>query len=336
MKTFLPDQERAGTPSLRIKGRMMPYDEFSVRLKNFCGSLGFNGVEIRHFDSFDDVDGLTATTFAKDSTRDAVVVLTCRVSYNPNWGSYCGMPQLLVREKYEDAVVHCPASFITPFLQQYRFAQEHIYLTETEQGQYLITIPESILKKDGENQAGRLIIDLDRVAERDPEGHFAPVLVNGSMFSFTLSHVLYKSLAALGYAWRKGRSVPIDRYLGSDLFSFVDAERAVDSRSPFRPTLLPHLRRIVTHRTPNLKAAEIHLGHEFARAVSTFMAAHPPGSKVLCLAGLDIDMAVFAGHEEHYFVPWKACLERTSGDSEEEYALEQDDLYVRLMQQDKQ
>ena len=312
----------------------MPYDEFSARLKNLCGSLGFNGVEIRHFDSFDDADGLTAATFAKDSTGDAVVVLTCRVSYNPNWGSYCGLPQLLVREKYEDTVVHCPASFIIPFLQQYRFAQEHIYLTETEQG-HLITIPEGLLKKDGENP-GRLIIDLDRVAEPDREGHIAPVLVNGSMFSFALSHALHDSLAALGYTWKKGRSIPIDRYLGSDLFSFVDVERAVDSRSPFRPTLLPHLRRIVTHRTPNLKAAEIHLGHEFSRAVSTFMGEHPPGSKVLCLAGLDIDMAVFAGHEEHYFVPWKACLERTTGDFGEEYALEQDDLYVRLMQQDKQ
>lgn len=57
---------------------------------------------------------------------------------------------------------------------------------------------------------------------------------------------------------------------------------------------------------------------------------------MLCLAGLDIDMAAFLGHEEHYFVPWKAYLERIGEEREEEYALEQDDLFVRLMQQDKQ
>jgi hypothetical protein len=58
---------------------------------------------------------------------------------------------------------------------------------------------------------------------------------------------------------KTARSIPIGRYLSSDLFSFADIEQSVAQDSPFRPTLLPHLRRIVTHRTPNLRAAEIHL-----------------------------------------------------------------------------
>lgn len=337
MKTFSPGQERANAPSLKIKGRMMPFDEFTARLKNLCGSLGFNGVHIRHLDSLHDTDGIAADSFAKDARGEAVVVLSCRVSYNPNWGGFCGLPQLLVREKYEDTVEHCPASFIAPFLQQYRFAREHVYLTETELGQYLITIPESLLQKNGGNQPGHLVIDLARVAEPDRLGNIAPVLVNGMMFSYQLSRGLHESLAALGFRWKTGRSMPIDHFLGSDLFTFNEIESVVNHHSPFYATLLPHLRRIVSHRTPNLKAAEIHLSHEFSRAMSTLIAESRPGfGKVLCLAGLDIDMAVFLGHEEHYFVPWKAYLERTSGDYEEEYALEQDDLYVRLMQQDKQ
>ena len=157
------------------------------------------------------------------------------------------------------------------------------------------------------------------------------------MRSYLLSATLRESLAALGFPWKTGRSIPIDRYLASDLFTFVEIDRAVDHDSPFCATLLPHLGRIVSHRTPNLQAAEIHLGQEFLRAISAFMAHHRSGcGKVFCLAGLDIDMAVFQGHEGHYFVPWRAYLEWCSGNAGEEFALEQDELYMRLMQQDRQ
>ncbi len=332
-----PDLEHINPSSLKIKGRMIPYEVFAARLRHLCSSLGFNGVAIRYFDTFHDADASAVESLVRDAREDAVVVLSCRVSYNPSWGSFCGLPQQLLREKYEDTFGHCPASFIEPFLQQYRFAREHVYLTETEPGQRLVTIPEILLEQEGGGQPGQLVIALDRVAEPDGEGQIAPILVNGAMRSYLLSPALRDSLATSGFRWRTGRSIPIDRYLESDYFTFIDIERAVDHDSPFCATLLPHLGRIVSHRTPNLHAAEIHLGQEFSRAISAFMAHHRSGcGRVLCLAGLDIDMAVFQGHEGHYFVPWKAYLEWTSGNTEEEFALEQDDLYMRLMQQDRQ
>lgn len=314
---------------------MIPHEEFTARLKNFCISLGFRQVKISS-------SGSIGTIFAGSSVNpegfatDAVLILSCRVSYNPNWGGYSGLPQLLVRERMDNSAEQCPARFIAPFLQEYRFAKDHIFLTETEQGGHLITLPESLLGKDRKKDGVKLIMQLDKIAEPDRNGAFVPVMISGTMSSYALSSSLRQTLDAVKYAWKPGRSIPIDTYLTSELFSFVDTLQAIDQNSPFCATLLPHLRRIVTHRTPNLRAAELHLRQEFSRAVEIFTADHRASyGNMLCLVGLDIDMAAFMGHEDHFFVPWKAYLERIGEDSGDG-ALDQDDLFVRLMQQEKQ
>jgi len=142
MNTFLPHQAQSNALSLKVKGRLMPYEEFSARLKNFCASQGFREVKIRHLGSCSKPEGVAADILRKGSGGDAVIILSCRVSYNPTWGGYSGLPQLLVRDKNGDGAEQCPAAFIAPFLQQYRFAKEHIYLTAAEQGRHLISVPE--------------------------------------------------------------------------------------------------------------------------------------------------------------------------------------------------
>lgn len=335
MKIFLPDQTSSIPSSLKIKGRMIPHEEFTARLKNFCASLGFRQVNISSSGSFFTTWAASPGTPEGTSTEDvAVLILSCRVSYNPNWGGYGGLPQLLARERSDTSAEQCPAGFIDTFLQQYRFAKDHIFLTETEQGLHLITVPQSFLKKDGKDP--RLIIRLDKIAEPDEDGAFVPMMTSGSMTSYALSESFLQFLAARKFTWKSGRSIPIDTCLGSELFSFAGIDPAVDQNSPFCATLLPHLHRIVTHPTPHLRAAEIHLRQEFARALEAFAAHHLEScGNVLCLAGLDIDMSAFKGQQEQYFVPWKAFLERAGRDFGEECALEQDDLFVRLMQQDK-
>jgi hypothetical protein len=334
MNTFIHAPAQANTSSLKVKGRMMLHEEFTVRLKNLCNSLGFSKVQIRRADSFAGHDGKGSNFSAKGTEEDAVIILSCKISYNPDWGGYCGLPQLLVREKNGDKGEQSPAAFIAPFVQQYRFATEHIYLTETLQGRHLITLPENLLKKDGQECGCKLQIELDKVAEPDEDGAILPVMISGSMSSYALSNNLRQTLDALNFAWQPARSIPIGGYLSSELFSFADIEQSVERNSPFSPSLLPHLRRIVTHRTPNIRAAEIHLRQQFSQAIATYVADHRPGfGNMLCLAGLDIDMSIFRGHEEHYFVPWKAYLDMSGENSGQEYALEQDDLFVRLMQQ---
>lgn len=333
MKIFLSDPERVERSSLKVKGRLMPYEDFSCRLKNFCHTLGFRQINIRHLASCGG-PGNGSPALLSHAEDDAVVILSCRVTYNPNWGGYCGLPQLLVRGAGNDRG-QCPSAFIAPFLRQYLFAREHISLRKTEDGRYLVTIPANLLNRDGENRDGRLQVALDNMAEADKDGRIVPVAAGGGALTFVLSEALRQSLDAGNYPWQTRRSSPIDRYLSRELFSFGEIDQAVDPASPFRSTLLPHLEQIVTHRTPNLRAAELHLRHEFARAMAIFIADHRPSlGNVLCLAGLDIDMAAFAGHEERYFVPWKAYLERSGEAAGVEHALDQDDLFVRLMQQD--
>ncbi len=320
--------------SLKVKGRMMLHEDFTERFGSLCSSLGFDDAKILQPDSFINHHRADSQGSPVPSPADAVVLLSCRVAYNPNWGGHCGLPQRRVRYT-GDRPDHCPAAFIAPFLQQYRFAQEHIHLTRTCQGDHLITMPAILAEPNGEKQGSRLHIELDKVAAPDQDGGFTPLVTAGEMVSYPLAHEFQRTLDTLNFAWRPAGSIPIGPYLGSEMFSFTDIEQSADPDSPFWPTLLPHLRRIVTHRTPHLHAAEIHLSQQFSRAVTACLAAsrRAGSGNMLCLAGLDIDMSSLHGHEEHYFVPWRAYLKTSNDNQEMKCALEQDDLYVRLMQQ---
>jgi hypothetical protein len=321
--------------SLRVKGRMMLHEKFTERLQNFCTSLGFNQVNVCNSELKANTPGDGRRCLPTVATGDAVILLSCRVAYNPDWGGHCGLPQLRIRETNGDWAEHCPAAFIAPFLRQYRFAQEHIYLSEPEPGNHLITLPIDLLQKGDEKPGCRLRIDLGKVAEPDRDGALVPVMISGSMTSYPLAQSLRQTLDCVNFAWRPTRSIPIGSSLGSDLFSFIDIEQSAAPDSPFWPTLLPHLGTIVTDRTPHLRAAEIHLSQQFKRTVATCLAEdlRPGFGNILCLAGLDIDMTVFRGHHEHYFVPWKAYLDTTNDDQGVTGSLDQDDLFVRLMQQ---
>lgn len=324
-------QTQLNGDALRINGRGMAYEEFIPRLQNFCNSLGFHDPAYWGPPFFDGFDAFDAEFLRPGCARDRVIILSCRVPYNPNWGGFRGLPKLLVSGKDHDE--QCPAAFIAPFLQQYRFAREHVYLAKTGQGRYLITLPESLVSgKNGEQPGGKLVIALDKVAEPDGEGDFVPVMSSGSMVSYTLSNSFRQLLDGQHFTWKPARSIPVGEHLGSELFSFADVLQAVDRNSPFVPTLLPHLNQIVTHRTPSLRAAAIHLAEDFSRTIAALTGGgRTGGGKVLCLAGLDIDMTGFLGHGEHCFVPWQA-YRVISG---EPATLEQDDLFVQLMQQEK-
>ena len=326
----LTEKESKGS-SLKIKGRLMPQKEFSTRLQSMCNTLGFENVKMEKTSNLEILDCFS--DILKDvSRRDAVIVLSCRVQYNPNWGGLCGHPQLLTRMKTAKNEL-CPAGFLAPFLQQYSFAQEHIYLTETQQGNQLITLPTSFLNNDEERQGSKLIIALDKVAEPDDNGAIIPVSTSGSRLSYSLSSNLRQTLDAQNFDWKPGRSIPIGRYLNSQLFSFTSAEQANDQNHSFSSTLFPYLRQIVTHRTPHLRAAEIHLRQQFSRVIALLTNERQTTfPNLLCLAGLDIDMTPFAGHDEKFFVPWKAYMERVDGNGSEKFSLDQDDLFVRLMQ----
>jgi len=311
----------------------MLQEEFSSGLQSMCHSLGFERVAIPEINSL-----VGSNSFADlspvGSGRDAVIVLSCRVRYNPHWSGFCGHPQMRSRMQADNDNESCPASFLAPYLQLYKSAQKRIYLTETSKEQRLITLPKDFLANDEAGQGSRLVIALDKVAEPDEQGAIVPVFTSESKLSFNLSAKFLQELDSQGFDWRPGRNVPIGRYLGSDMFSFTGVDQAVDRNNPFYSTLFAHLHWIVPHQTPHLRAAEIHLRQEFDRAVNLLsVKSHDICPKVLCLAGLEIDMAPLAAeHEESYFVPWKAYMEGVDEAGSLSCSLGQDELFVRLRQ----
>jgi hypothetical protein len=204
-------------------------------------------------------------------------------------------------------------------------------------GQHLVTLPETLLGKGLNLPGGTLQVHLDRIAEANGSGDRQPLMTAGSLHTFAVSKAFRQSLAGLKDDWQLGRKLPIGKYLGRELFSFIDPEKAVESSSPFASTLLPHLAEIVTHQTPNLLAAEIHLQAEFRRGIAALSSTDRSSfGKLLCVAGLDIDMTAFTRHGDHYFVPWRAYNVVGGECAGEECSLCQDDLFVKLMQQEKQ
>ncbi len=308
----------------------MLHEEFGTRLHTMCSTLGFQDVKIPKFgnckiNDFSDI-------MQSCPTEDGVLVLSCKIHYNPKWGGFCGHPQLLTPVQ-ADRDESCPAAFLAPFLQQYHHAQEKIYLSRTKEGRHLITLPQGLLADDEKKNSIQLRIALKKVAEPEADGGFVAVSTAGTRVCYILSTSLRRDLDAQNYQWKPGRSMPIGRYLTSKLFSFTGVERAIDTGSPFYATLFPHIGELVTHKTPHLQAAQIHLQQEFQRVISQLIAEKQTASaNVLCLVGLDIDMTPFTGHKEKYFVPWQAYLTRNNGRTCERCSLDQDDLFGQLLQ----
>jgi len=308
----------------------MPQKDVFPRFQTMCNSLGFGTMNLQKSCCCAG-DGAT-NPIQHGATGDSVLMLSCEVHYNPNWGSLCGHPQIFTNAKAATGE-DCPSVFLAPFLQTYLLAQKQISLNWTNDDQFVISIPEKFIKKPAQHQGCALNVLLDRAAKKNTAGVIEPVAVCGTRFTYEVSDDFRETLQARGFVWHQGRNTRIERNLTPDLFVFSCAEDAVDRKSPFFPTLFPCLRELVVHRTPHLRAAEIHLEQEYNKTLLRLTTDNQaPRRNRGCIAGVVIDMSPFAGHGEKYFVPWKAYLE--SGDKQHpgKCSFDQDDLFVKLMQ----
>ncbi len=337
MKTLLHDFSQPIEPSFKIKGRMIPYEGITCRLKNFCISLGFGPGNISRTDL--PPSGYSANNAGDkrwEEDEDTMLVFSTHVTYNPQWGGYSGLPRLLHHKGSNRSPGHSPADFIAPFLHLYRFAQENIFISHTSQGQYLLTVPTTLLNDCGEGSEHKLKLHLEKIAEPGKDGAIYPVSISGAYHSFVVSTDFCQSLSDLTNGWTPGRKLSIGKYLSRELFSFTFDEKVFkDDDSPYITTILPHIAEIVAATTPNLRAAQIHLQKVFDRDKTRLSVERQKRSKkLLYIAGLEIDMTAFTGVEEHYFVPWQAYIAASGKVPKEEYLLLQDDLFVQLKQQD--
>ena len=325
--------------SFMVRGRMFPYEEFTCRLKNLCAFLGFGPVTV-HLTSLPVADhslGSALGEMGAEGSDCAVCVVSTKVQYNPNWGVYNGHPRHAQRQADDPPAHHTPADFIAPFLHLYRFAQENIFISQTFHDQWQITVPETLLHGGLDGSGHKIRIHLDHILTPTEDGQFCPVAVCGSHHSFALAESAKRTFAALTGEWAYGRKLSIGPYLGRELFSFEWADSTGDGDSPYASTILPHIAEIVTHPTPNLRAAEIHLQEIFSRTVTQLdIECRKHKLNLLYVAGLEIERADFGDEEQHYFVPWQAYIAEGGKSTGKRYLLAQDDLFVQLKQQDRQ
>ncbi len=340
-------------PSCHIRGRMISSREFLPRLKNYCLSLGFRKPIVLApepsvaLDMLSDgtADALFTGKNVICSGNDSVTLLAARVSYNPNWGVYGGLPRPLIHETSDCRTKGTIANFIAPYLAQYHFAQNHIYLACHETDQYLVTLPSDLINSGQENAGQQLKILVDKMVELDEQGHYSPHSVSDSLVSFRLSAQFSHHLTENNFPWSTVKEQRIGRFLTPDLFVFEGSRQAGKDGSSGRnggrgtlaETLQPAINHIITDDHPQLLAAMIHLQSQFSQVVDEMQhsSAEKDSENLLCIAGLDIDLGSFGGTGEHYFVPWAACLHRAGIDDALTHQLEQDDLFVALMAQEK-
>lgn len=341
-------------PSCHIRGRMISSREFLPRLKNYCLSLGFRKPIVLAPEpsvaldmlSDDTADAIFAVKNVICSGNDSVTLLAARVAYNPNWGVYGGLPRPLIHETSDCRTKGTIANFIAPYLAQYHFAQNHIYLACHETDQYLVTLPSDLINSGQGNAGQKLKILVDKMVELDEQGHYSPHSVSGSLVSFRLSAQFLHLLKENNFPWSTLKKQRIGKFLIPDLFVFEDTRQANGKdgnssrngrRRTFAETLQPVINHIITDAHPQLLAAMIHLQSEFSHAVDEMQhsSAEKDSENLLCIAALDIDLGSFGERGKRYFVPWAACLHRAGTDDALTHQLEQDDLFVALMAQEK-
>ncbi len=334
--------------SCAINGRLIPYEEFIPRLKKFCLSLGFKkaiSMTPQSSPTRACLDPSGDQNLPGTAEQDSVLILSTRVPYEPSWGVYGGLPRPLIHERTDCRTEGTVSHFIAPYLVQYHFARNHIYLTCKEPGKYLVTLPADLIGEGTKRGGKNLKIRLDKFTEPDENGNFVPVMVADSFISFPLSEQFLLYLRDNQFSWKAGKFQRIGALLTAELFAFKEIQQPGSgngksckdgSKSAFVKTLLPVMNRIVTHANPQLRAAILYLKNEFARLVDEIL--HTQGEKkstnLLCIAGLDIDVASFKGRGERYFVPWAAYWQQGTGqENDSRNQLQQDDLFVALMAQ---
>lgn len=320
-------------PTCKIRGRLIPAYDFLPRLQRLCLSLGFNNPRViksgRLAPPHENSGSLAKTA---EPGADAIVVLSTKVPYEPNWGSYKGLPEQYLREKNGAEPDETPADFILPYLQQYHQAQRQMHLGVDTGGKAHITLPESLVKNEKPSQGCRLRIKIEAIAEPNINGGYEPLQTAGAFVTFAITSRFKQALDGVDFPWKSGLAMPIGAHLSPEVFDFIEPWEADAGGNSFASLLGPMMPWIVVHKTPHLAATLVHLQHNFARERELFAASGDHDLRnLLCVAGLDIDMKGFRGRKESYFVPWQACWKRQGHCYSDIYPLLQDDLFVALM-----
>lgn len=364
----MPHQYR--TPSVvrelapfKINGLAIPYAEFVPKLYNFCMELGFRpglimpsrafcsdenqGLPIilltKHFGTFPFNHGRVGGIGAVDRHgphsqhgEDAVILQASHVGYDPESGSY----GTYIRPQMEGRCVSRSCGklchVIDPYVEQYQFAQERIFLHRDEKSRCLITIKNSFIDFDSHPVKNGLVLRISNIVKEDDHGNIRPLAAASTSQTYEVNEKFQNRLARSAYQWQGGEGENIGSRLSADLFFFREDFHETDESILLERNIIEFMPNIVSATNPALRAAKINIQLEFARITESIRRGTDYNNKnLLYISGLNLDISQ---HDEYpsttYFVPWAAHIQLAK-ETPAEYAhpLEQEELFAKIIQQ---
>jgi len=356
-----PDILRGRAPFI-VDGMAMPYAEFVPRFYNFCMELGFRkdfimpsrafcsdenqGLPIilltKHFGTFPFNHGRVGGIMAIDRHgphahhgEDLVILQASHVGYDPDSGVYGKYNRPKMIDKCVSDSCGKLTHVITPYLEQYLFARERIFL-HRDQGKYLITVKNSFIDFTSHKVKNGLVIRLPNIVKVSDDGIIHPQSASSTTQAYEVSEEFRKRIDAASYEWKSGQGKPIGELLTDDLFFYREDFHETDESILLERNLIEFMPKIVTSRNPPLRAAKINIQFEFARAVESIRRGDEyKGRNLLYVAGLNIDISEYDEFPATtYFVPWAAHVQLQDGTPEQYiHPMEQEMLFKKLMEQ---
>jgi hypothetical protein len=347
----------------KVDGLAIPYPEFVSRLYNLCMELGFRkglimpsrafcsdenqGLPIilltKHFGTFPFNHGRVGGIMAVDRHgphsqhgEDLLILQASHVGYDPDselYGTY-KRPQMLGSCLSDSCgkLIHV----ITPYLEQYLFARDRIFLHKDDSDNCLITVKNSFIDFGSHPVTEGIVVRLNNIVEEDSMGVISPFKSSSTTQTYKVSGAFKQRLEELEYRWHPGVGKRIGKLLVADLFFFREAFHETDDSLLLERNLIEFMPDVVSSKHPALRVAKTNIQLEFARVVESIRRCdHYKGKNLLYIAGLNIDIPE---NEDlpvmNYFVPWAAHVQLMDSDHEEYiHPIEQEHLYAKLMAQ---
>ncbi len=347
----------------KVDDLAIPYPEFVPRLYNLCMELGFRkglimpsrafcsdenqGLPIilltKHFGTFPFNHGRVGGIVAVDRHgphsqhgEDLMILQASHVGYDPHSGEYgiYNRPQMEDRCLSDSCgkLIHV----ITPYLEQYLFARDRIFLHKDDNDHYLITVKNSFIDFGSHPVVQGLVLRLNNIVEEDSMGIIRPFTSGCTTQTYIISESFKQRLNDLNYTWHSGEGQSIGNLLSADLFYFREDFHETDDAILLERNLIEFMPDIVSAKFPALRAAKTNIQLEFARVVESIRRSDDfKGRNLLYVAGLNIDISASEEVPEmNYFVPWAAHVQLKDGTpTEYTHPLEQDKIFTKLMAQ---
>lgn len=333
---------------------MMRYSLFVPRLYNLCKSLGFEPGNImpsrafcsdenqgypiilitKHFGTFPFNHGIVGGVVATDRHgphashgKDLVIIQASHVGYDLGTKTFGTYRRIQTANDATTKSCGKVASVIEWYQQEYRFAQENIYLSR-QGDDYLITIDNQLLNDDRDEG---LFPELDRMVEFD-NGSAVPVQMHSTSRTYQASAGFRAALPT--DIWPDNNRMKIGHHLGPDLFTFRRVIQGdIEGRGHLERNLLNPMPWIVTSTEPMLVAAQVNTQAEFDRAFRTIVKEKEyQNKKVLFISCISIDISPREGQlfPLTKCVPWAVYIQDGAGGAR---TLEQDEIIGVLKEQ---